>query len=200
MNWEQRLREMMLAGGALAVTACGGATAAQADAASSAVPNSGIDAAGSQDGGSGDDVADIRCCINVAVDPCGYACDVGADAASCVACRDAENACWAMNGMFELNSGGMPGCYIQGALEDAGDAGGVDAGPEDAAEDVHVVVACCNANPDPCCGLLDCNASPDAAIYVVCEQNRTQCEAMNGYYNYQPDGSIGCTPPAVDGH
>ena len=82
----------------------------------------------------------------------------------------------------------------------AGEAGVVDAEPVDVVEDVRVIVPCCNANPDPCCGLIDCNESLDAAIYVTCEQTRTQCESMNGNYEYRPDGSIGCTPAPTTGH
>ena len=85
---------------------------------------------------------------------------------------------------------------------DPWNAGPVDAAPADAAEDVVFHFPCCNANPDPCCPIAYCSGGvgPDASIYVTCEQNRTQCESMNGYYEIQPDGSLGCTPTSATGH
>ena len=115
MGWEQHLREMVLAGGALAVTACSGSTSAQPDAASSA----------------------------------------GTDATS---------------------------------------SGGDDQSSDDAYSNTGPNL-CCNANPDPCCPMA-CSGGvgPDAAIYIDCEQGRTECEAMNGFYEAQPGGSFVCTP------
>jgi hypothetical protein len=113
MGWEQRFREMLLAGGALAATACGASTATQADAASSETPDA---ASSGGDGQSGDDA------------------------------------------------------YTGTSFP------------------------CCNADPDPCCPMVcSGDVGPDAASYVDCEQNRTQCESMNGDYQPQPDGTLGCT-------
>jgi hypothetical protein len=168
---------MVLAGGALATTACGGSTAAQADAASSATANPGGDATAP-----GDDGGVVYCCANANVDPC-----LG-------------------NGVFEAQTDGSFGCTPFGPPVDAGagptDAAPADAGPTDASDDAPSFLFCCNANPDPCCPIAYCSAGlgPDAAIYVTCEQKRTQCESMNGYYASQPDGSLGCTPTSATGH
>lgn len=35
---------------------------------------------------------------------------------------------------------------------------------------------------------------PDAATYTDCEQGRTECEAMNGFYEAQPEGTFVCAP------
>ncbi len=185
---------MILAGGALAATACGGLTAAQADGAS-ATSDAGRDAkdkASGDDGRSSDDVEDIvNCCVNAATDPCSDPCfgSGGPDAATCVSCRQAETACEAMNGFYQTQVDGTLGCAFFGNNQPP------DAGPTDAAADVQFQFPCCNANPDPCCPIAYCSGGvgPDASIYLTCEQNRTQCESMNGDYGPQPDGILGCT-------
>ncbi len=193
---------MVLAGGALATTACGGSTAAQPDAASSATSNPRGDAtAPGDDGGPSDDVG-INCCTNVAPDPCADSCfGTEVDAAVCMSCQQAQTACQAMNGLYETQTDGSLGCTPFGPRVDAGagptDAAPADAGPTDASDDAPFFLSCCNANSDPCCPIAYCSGGvgPDAAIYVNCEQNRMQCESMNGYrYALQPDGSLGCGP------
>jgi hypothetical protein len=186
MTWERRLREMVLAGGALTATACGGSTAAQPDAAS-ATSNLGGDAKASEDDGTaGDDVGEPFCCVNQAPDPCSDSCsgNGGPDAAVCVSCRQAWAACEATNGYYETQPDGSLGCTAFGPPVDAAvaptdaapaDAGRRDAGPTDASDDVQFHFPCCNANPDPCCPIAYCSGGvgPDAAFYVTCEQNRT---------------------------
>jgi hypothetical protein len=131
MGWEQRWREMIFAGGALAATACMPLETTLSDA-----------------GTEGERAADAS-----------------------------------------LSEGG------------AKDGGAPDAGPVDAADEVQAVSFCCNANPDPCCPLAYCSgAGPDASIYITCEQNRAQCEAMNGGYTYEPDGSLGCRAISTTSH
>ncbi len=202
MSWEQRLREMVLAGGALATAACGGSTAAQADLPSSATSNPGGDAAAPGDGGSSDDVP-VNCCMNAAPDPCSDVCSGNAGDAVCTSCEQARAACLAMNGFYEIQSDGSLGCTRFGPPVDAGagpsDAAPTDPGPTDASFSEE---GCCNANPDPCCAIAYCSGGvgPDAAIYVTCEQSRAQCESMNGYYVSRPDGSLGCTPSSATGH
>ncbi len=193
MGWEQRVREMVLAGGALAVTACGGSTSTQADAAASMTTDTGAE---------GDD-ADINLgpelgCCNANSDPCcpmlcgGH---IGPDSPVYVDCEQEETKCEAMNGFYEAQSFGSPVCVLPRRLPDSG-AAPAEAGPTDAADDVQADLFCCNANPDPCCPIAFCagGVGPDAGVYLTCEQNRTQCEATSGSYEPQPDGSLGCTP------
>jgi hypothetical protein len=200
MSWEQRVREMILAGGALTATACGGSTAAQADAATTTTPNLGDDSA---------DPGQINCC-NASSDPCCYlSCEP--DAAISPACEQ-QTECF--------DHGGTTGpdgvCRVPQSLPGpeagspdaetsdggAADAGPVDAAPTDATEDVVFYFPCCNANSDPCCPIAFCSGGvgPDAAPYITCEQSRTQCQSNSGYYQYQPDGSLGCTPTSATGH
>jgi hypothetical protein len=55
---------------------------------------------------------------------------------------------------------------------------------------------CCNANGDPCCPIAYCSGGvgPNGSRYLACEQSRMQCEAMNGFYYDQADGSFDCMP------
>ncbi len=115
MNWEERLREMILAGGALAAAGCGGPTAAQADASANTRPNERFT--------SGDD----------------------------------------------------------GSSNDAPFTGG----PNN-----NAAGGCCNGDPDPCC-FLGCSPATEAS-QKDCEESEAQCEAMNGLYELQPNGSLGC--------
>jgi hypothetical protein len=192
---------MIVAGGALVAAAC-----------------SGNGATGSaQDSPDVGDPAQKFCC-NASSDPCCYlSCDP--DAAITPAC-EAQNQCFNNGGVIGPNGqcgpaepqalpepeAGSPDAQTSDAGPmDAGplDDGPVDAGPTDAdIPDVHPGFFCCNANPDPCCPIAYCagGVGPDAAPYVTCEQNRTQCESTNGYYEHQPDGSLGCTPGSTTGH
>ena len=56
------------------------------------------------------------------------------------------------------------------------------------------LAGCCNANPDPCCHLL-CpgEPGPDASVYISCEQGYSQCQALDGNYAGQGDGSFACS-------
>jgi hypothetical protein len=187
---------MVLAGGALATTACGGSTAAQADAAPSAT---------STPGNPGEDATSpANCCTNAAPDPCSDSCSGGGDTAACTSCEQARTACLEMNGFYETQTDGSLGCTRFGPPVDAG-AGPADAAPTDDAGPTDASVSdegCCNANPDPCCAIAYCSGGvgPDATIYLTCEQSRAQCVSMNGYYVSRPDGSLGCTPSSTTGH
>jgi hypothetical protein len=194
------LREMVLAGGALAVTACGGSTSAQADAAAGA--DTGSDDQSSDDAFTNPG-PEFPCC-NANSDPCcPLLCsgDIGPDAAVYVDCEQEGTQCEAMNGFYEAEGNGSPVCVLPRRLADSG-AAPTEAGPTDAADDVQAFLFCCNANPDPCCPIAFCagGVGPDGGIYVTCEQNRTQCEVTNGSYEPQPDGSLGCTPTSAAGH
>jgi hypothetical protein len=257
MAWEQRLREMIVAGGALAATACGGATGAQSGANPDATANQGefccnangdpccpmscgsggvnapsyvaceqsetecsdkqgrfaVDTEGTTacapppapaDGSvdSGPPVTETSGCCNANPDPCcPILCgDEDPDAAPYVACEQDEAECKAMHGVFEY---GSRVCTGADASVPPPDAGPVDAGPSDAEPDQMSFFSCCNANSDPCCPIGFCagGVGADGAAYIDCEQNRTQCESMDGdRYAYEPDGSLGCAPRAAPGH
>jgi hypothetical protein len=185
MGWEQRWREMILAGGALAAAACSGSTTSMADgdAASGSTMPSG---SSSSSGGC------VGC--NSGPDPCvyegdAYWCGVGIPVEPSPSAEDGSAADAAPADASPSEAG-------------AHDGSAPDAGPADATDEVPVVSFCCNANPDPCCPIAYCSGGvgPDASIYLTCEQSRTQCESMNGLYERQPDGSLGCTPRSTAGH
>jgi hypothetical protein len=225
MSWEQRLREMVLAGGALAVTACGGATAAQADAAASNPSNRSDDMSAGQPTPVGttpttapstSPIGPSGCC-NANPDPCcpmAYcAGGVGPDAAVYIRCEQGYTACEAINDE-NLYDPDRSVCTAPDGSVQPLDAGSVDGGPDDAApadagpsdaepdQGNPVISFCCNANPDPCCPIAYCGGGvgPDAAVYITCERNRAQCESTNREYLYQPDGSLACTPTSATGH
>jgi hypothetical protein len=164
MTWERRLREMVLAGGALAATACSDNAATSVDA------------------------ADVFAeCCNANSDPC---CPMayctpggGPDASSYVLCEQGRTTCEAQGGSYTDLADGSQGCSYP-----------PEAGPGD---HFDAFSECCNVNPDPCCPIAYCTpgGGPDASSYVLCEQGRTTCEAQDGAYEYQPDGSIGCSYP-----
>jgi hypothetical protein len=81
MNWEQRWREMLLAGGVLAHAGCGDPSEASKAAASDADTDSGY-----------------VCCTNGGTDPC-----LGSSAYS--VCQQAESACGADGGSFIVGAG-----------------------------------------------------------------------------------------------
>ncbi len=165
MGWEQRLREMVLAGGALATTACGASTATSSDAAADGMSNVGDDAS--------DDTGNVSSfCCNASSDPCCYTtCNIGPDAESYTACREKLMDCGVNETFQELTDGRM-GCFPPPV----------------------VTSFCCNANPDPCCPIGYCrdDAGPDASDYISCEQDRSECEALDGSYT-QVLGVIGCS-------
>ncbi len=103
MSWEQRLREMILAGGALAVAACGGSSSQEND-------------------------TDCGPIYNTTPDPCIVPCGQGADAASCVACNECVGSFDNSSGTC-TPGGFIPGA--SGDAE-AGEADAVDAAPVDA--------------------------------------------------------------------
>jgi len=168
MRWEQRLRDMILAGGALVAGAC-------------------------VDHGT-DVVANVQpspsyACCNANYDPC-CTCD-GLDAAiDPVACSQ-QTACEADGGAVVFDVlGGSSRCELPQDAAPADDASTV--GPSDGADDV-VPMSCCNANYDPCCA---CDG-PDAALETTayppeCAVERA-CVADGGTYDAlntpQPDGS-----------
>jgi hypothetical protein len=53
---------------------------------------------------------------------------------------------------------------------------------------------CCNATRDPCCSLGYCpgGVGPHDPRYLACEQGWTECEAMQGAYEPDADGSFAC--------
>jgi hypothetical protein len=180
MNWERRLREMILAGGALAASACDGSTsAAQIDPASNGVSAEG--------GDSGDDAPDCVSggtpCCNADPDPCcsmlsclGYECRgaVGPDNPVYLSCEARYQCEDFMNGIYTQEPDGSLVCVPRGIVVDAS------AGPTDADADAAEACApsgCATACPagthdvssvvNGCtvwqCCVSDDGAGPDAA-------------------------------------
>lgn len=118
MGWELRWREMILAGGALAATACTGSTAAKAD--------TDADAAFS---------GSASCC-NGGGDPCCYlTCTDGPIPRSYNACEESWGLCESMNGSGYESDGSFicnaPAVPVGPSPSEAGakDGGALDAGP-----------------------------------------------------------------------
>jgi hypothetical protein len=134
MGWERRLREMVLAGGALSATACGGSTEAPVDAASHELSNRDAVASGDDATSSG-----LTLCCNADPDPCCTCAGEITDADPASACGQ-ELACQAVGGTWEpfvirkgAPDGGevLPHCEFEASEADGGP---VDAAPVDAAD------------------------------------------------------------------
>jgi hypothetical protein len=133
MNWEQRLREMVLAGGALAAAACsgGGPNAGPSDA-SPDVFESGFP------------------CCNANSDPCCPSKYCGEPVSAACACQ-LDGGAWTYEGQGRCSAG-------DASPADAG--GPTDAAPDVPDYDGAF---CCNANPDPCCPSTFCGATVNVA-------------------------------------
>ena len=177
MNWERRLREMVLAGGALAATACGGSTEAPVDAASHELSNG--DAAAS-----GDDATYCNSgtpCCNADPDPCcpmlscqGFDClgGVGPDDPAYRSCEARYQCEDFMNGIYTQEPDGSLVCVPRGIVVDAS-VTSTNSGPADASSDACVpgvcIVSCIDGGSG---GVQDCDverccvpddAEPEAA-------------------------------------
>jgi hypothetical protein len=163
MGWDQRLREMVFAGGALAATACGPSTATSSDAAS--------------DGTSGDEAGDnvSSFCCNASSDPCCYlSCGNSPDAeASYMACRANLMDC-GVNETFQQLDNGRVGCFPPPPMNSS--SGCCNANPD----------PCCALGY---CG----DAGPDSPVYIDCEQGYSECQALDASYASQPDGGFACS-------
>ena len=157
MSWERRLREMILAGGTFVAAGCGktqpqsgppGEFCCNANSdpccevnycgapmtpACACARDGGTWDYALPDGGEGCAFQEPTCLCGGNLDPC---CAVN----SCGAAMTAECA-----------------CQQEGGTWTAGAA--VDGGP---ACEPTIVVNCCNANPDPCCPVLNCGAPMNA--------------------------------------
>jgi hypothetical protein len=124
MSWELRLREMVLAGGALAAAGCSSSSGAGAA----------FDASTTEagDATSGDDASDAPVgpdfCCNANPDPCCP--QLYCDAAPTTACSQ-EMACVAEGGTWVYNGAGACSLSADGGPEDAAASeGGADAGAD----------------------------------------------------------------------
>jgi hypothetical protein len=126
VSWEQRLREMLLAGGALAAVACGGKAAVPVDSGAD-------DAAGEPDSPEHEDApGGPSFCCNAAPDPC---CDVaycedagGPNGSAYAACETMY--CASQGTQFVPSDGGF-GPHCTASPEGGpGDAGAGDDGPD----------------------------------------------------------------------
>jgi len=154
MKWEQRWREMALAGGALAAAACANGSLASDDR-----------GGGPRDAGSSDALSDASAspaisyvCCNASPDLC-CTCD-GQDASAVPASCAQKLACQADGGTWAADS--------------------ID-GPCSLPQTANTNNFCCNANPDPCCGIGYCE-DPDAVAYASCEQKWTACQSEGGNF------------------
>jgi hypothetical protein len=151
VSWERRLRDMVLAGGALAAAACS-------------------DSSQSQNTPTGPTF-----CCNANPDPC-------CPYLHCGEPLNAACACKLDGGVLSSNSGECSFVADAGPTDAAIDA--VDAG---AGADADANVFCCNANPDPCCPSMYCNAPPNAAC---------DCKMAGGTWTYGSDGGCAFPPEA----
>ncbi len=157
MSWQRRLREMLLAGGSLAVAACS-KVQSQSDASTDAA-----------------NVIPTGECCNVNPDPC---CEVvNCGAAMTAACS----------------------CQMEGGTWNPGAA--VDGGP--ICEPPNPSFQCCNANPDPCCEVVNCGAPMSAECACQMEGGTFQpgAEADGGAVCLAPDdaGSDAWADAGIDG-
>jgi hypothetical protein len=164
MNWQQRLREMVLAGGALVAGGC------------------------SDSGGNAPDATfDVESCCNASSDPC-CTCSGLQEPINPVACAQ-KNECEAEGGTWDVPTNVNPnGCSL------AADAASLpEAATSDDLADV-IPISCCNANYDPCCSCdgpdADLATTSDPA---GCAMERS-CQAEGGTWHasamsLQPDGS-----------
>jgi hypothetical protein len=181
MNWEQRLREMILAGGALAVAACGDNAASISEAGTGSEAGAGSDAGSGTDSSDGSAFVPGFFCCNANSDPCCpfLYCDAGMTAA----CSE-EMACQADGGTWSLNSqscspgdAGPSDAPVDVVHGDAPSDGTTTDAPSDATG-FDAPFFCCNANPDPCCVYLHCGGS----LTATCSQELA-CQADGGTWN-----------------
>ncbi len=168
-DWERRLREMVLAGGALAAAACADNVGTAADAAHSF----GGDA-----------------CCNASPDPCCQVLSCGEPMTAACACQ--------MEGgtpSYSIADGSFPITSLNPTTSPnlscsfPGDAGPADAGPDGDGSQVpqdagpsYSSDGCCNANPDPCCLVLGCGEP----MFAACA-----CQMEGGTPNYSIGDSGG---------
>jgi hypothetical protein len=171
MRWRERLRDMILAGGALAAGACA---------------DRGTDAA--DHGGS-------SYCCNTSTDPCCTCAgpDAAQDPVNCsrkTAC-EAEGGAWIFDVAVNSSRCSTPG--EAAPADDVSDAAPSDVVDSEVPSDV-IPMACCNANYDPCCSCY----GPDAALETTsfpdeCASERA-CRAEGGTFDIgttsRPDGSL----------
>lgn len=173
MSWDRRLREMLLAGGAIASAACGGVHGSDFDAAASddATTDSGQDA--------GDELPSTgNPCCNADPDPCcAYElCEASLTTACAreIQCQEA--------GLWDASSYACEMPPVDGGQVDA---------------DLDVVSSggpCCNGNPDPCCPFELCDAA--ASPQCTCE---LEGGVWNGQAGYDDAGQLvgACQAPPV---
>jgi hypothetical protein len=171
MSWEQRFRDLVIAGGAMAATAC-------ASASPGPTPTS-------DDATTG--------CGNANPDPCCYMLSggEGPDSSPYVLCEQDRTTCESHDGFLGTSNDGALGCYF---LPEAGPS---DASPDDILD----FSCCGNINPDPCChpcdepdGPVQDPATCDQAIACQAEGGTYSNDIQ------QPDGNfaVGCLFPSRD--
>ena len=181
MNWEQRLRDMVLAGAALTATACSDSVQSTVDAAGSAsgsasgsigASSGSASGAGSGNasGSNGVSTGSSFCC-NANQDPCCYFVHCGGSMTPACACTS-DGGTWSYSGAtcsFSHDAGPADAVEDNDAADatdvpydaiDDKDATQANDGPSDAPSDSmshhDVNPFCCNANPDPCCRFQYC--------------------------------------------
>jgi hypothetical protein len=178
MNWEQRLREMILAGGAVAAAACSGGVEVGSNDASS-------DATGG--GSSSVNFGDATGCCNANGDPCCVYLYCTPDATPSSDCIK-ERECESDGGVWDYNFSNtckLPDAAPQDASQD---------GPQDAPGIIDVTLSCCNANPDPCCETLHCGAP----MTLTCSRELA-CQADGGTWNFVDGGCALAGDAGADG-
>jgi hypothetical protein len=182
LSWEQRLREIVLAGGAIAAAACADNAGTSTDAAHTF----GGDA-----------------CCNGSPDPCCQVLGCGEPMTAACACQmDGGTPNYSVDGSDSVFLGTNSPAVTCSFPGDAGPndaaADGDGGRPSDALPDIvntfPDVSFCCNANPDPCCQFLHCGGAmtPQCSVELACQADGGTWSEFVQF----ADGSVGpsCLP------
>jgi hypothetical protein len=186
VNWEQRLRDMILAGAALTAAACSDSVQSGTNASDAMLSD-----------GAGDARVPFFCC-NANGDPCCPFVYCGQPMTPACACKSDGGTWNYSSGACSFSQDTGPGDAVaadatDGANDATDDKDAMDANnspgdaPADAVSHYDVFNFCCNANPDPCCPFVNCGQPMTPAC---------ACKSDGGMWNYS---SGACSFPSEAG-